>query len=130
MYNEIKDTLSLHPGFSFSISLPNFHIIRSLLKNGYATKLDKNIVYLGDTPISAKVNGNLVLYNLYDLRIKSGVNLILPSLTSICDRDYIDGFTFPGNEILFFENYNHPDEYFEEIKLLLIELGILKQKRE
>ena len=114
IYSEIKDTMSLHPNWVFSIDLPNYHIVKSLIDNGYAIKLNENIVYLGDTPITAQVNGDTYFYPLYDLRIKAGINLDLPSLTSPCDRDFIDGFLSPAFP-LFFERYDSPLEYFEEV---------------
>ena len=115
MYSEIKDTMSLHPNCIFSIDLPNFHIIKSLINNGYATKLNEHIVYLGDTPITAQVNGDTYFYPLYDLRIKAGINLELPSLTSMVDRDIIDGFLNPVATLSFLDEYNSLLEYFEEI---------------
>lgn len=115
MYDEIKDTMSLHPNWVFSIDLPNYHIVNSLIKNDYAIKLNEDIVYLRDIPITAQVNGDTYFYPLYDLRIKCGVNLDLPSLTSRCDRDIIDGFVPPMYEVLFLEQYDSPLDYFKEV---------------
>ena len=115
MYDEIKDIMSLHPNWAFSIDCPNYHIIKSLIKNSYAVKLNEDIVFLGDTPISAQINGDTYLYPLYDLRIKCGVNLAIPSLTSPCDRDIIDGFLAPMHHVLLFEQYDSPLDYFKEV---------------
>lgn len=114
MYDEIRDVLSLHPNWVFSIDLPNYHIIKSLLKNGYATKLNEDIVYLG-IPISAQVNGDTYFYPLYDLRIKCGVNLELPSVTTPVDRDFIDGFVPPAYAMMFLGRYDNPLDYFKEV---------------